>query len=371
MHLKIRGLFTATTLLLGFLFVFSPHSAVALEFNANEFWFFLDEDMQCDYPDMVFSVKNNNDIPAVIKCSYQQLTGDGVSINVLFEWSSKELTPGEAATNHYSIIAASNYSVTAEVEIRITETVESTGGNTLVSGGGFSNKITFYGEEEAALLDLKINDQSDKPREVLIDLKFRPEAGLQFTSIMIVNSSSLEDYFPLGEYLLHVTDLSSGVDHTELFNLSGDLIKTIKLQLIGFKSLDLINAGKAVGVNASIFNHVEPLSGITLKADLYREGELIVTSGDYSFPGLPVITSFDIVIWFPAVELKSGQYTVKGYLYSQNQLVATSEQQINLNIDIKKPDDPVILVAMLGVIFLGLFVSGYMLLEIKRRRVSQ
>lgn len=363
-------MFTAI-LLLSFTLVFSPQTAVALEFNACEFWFFLDGDMQCDYPDMVFSVKNNNDLPSTVNCTYEKLSGEGVSINVLFEWSSKMLSPGEKAINHYSITAASNYSVTAEVEIRITETVESTGGNALVGGGAFNNKITFYGEAEAALLDLKIFDQSDKPHEALIDLKFRPESGLQWTPIMITNGSVLEGYFPLGEYLLYIRDLASGVDHIETFILSGDLIKTVKLQLIGFTSLNLMSVGKAVGVNASIFNHVEPLSGIKIRTDLFFEGELLVSSGDYAFPELPVITSFDIVIWFPAVELTSGSYTVKGYLYSQNQLIATGEQQVNLNITEKDPDDPVMVLAFIGVIIAGLFISGYMVVEIKRKRLNQ
>ena len=169
-------------------------------FSYRDFWFYIDEPTVLDFPSMVFTIHNPNADPVTVLCRYERI--EGVNVSVEFAWDSYHLAPYEVITNHYRIAVNSTLAITHTLRILLFTQVGAGNESGLLGAGIIHNKITYYTAETGALLTVNVLDQSFRPRMSEIYFNYKGEASTAWTPLRIVNDSSYQGFFPLGQYQL-------------------------------------------------------------------------------------------------------------------------------------------------------------------------
>lgn len=299
----------------------------AIEFSYTKFWFFIDDTGVIDFPEMTFSVRNTQEESVELICSYETI--EGVNITVGFDWQRMNLTAGEKATNHYTLNVSTKFSATFYMRIFIRQKPAGSPDSQMTTGGIVINRITYYSEQDGALLDLRIVDQSDAPHEAVIDLEYQLNSSMTFTPIRRFNGTSFYGILPKGTYHLRASDLDSDIFADQTFDLHEEMNLTVTLELVGFNQFNPIEIEddrkgySILGVNCSINNFVGPLENLDVYAELYFKDERISTTEPFSISELERTPSFRFQVWFGTIKWqRGGAYRIRGLIESGNLLIA-------------------------------------------------
>jgi len=264
---------------------------------------------------MSFTVKNTQSTTVEVVCTFKEI--EGVNIDVIFDWTRMNITSGATAINRYKINVTGDYSTIFNLEITLKEKPVGTGDNQLLGAGTIINKVAFYSDSEGSLLDLRIADQADTPREASVLILYSHNDSMPFTPIKEFNGSSFYGVLPYGDYLVKAHDLESSIYAEERFILNETEHEiTVNLALIGFGMFKLNFVG-AVGINATIFNHVGEVEETKIYVELYNKdtGELIETSEAWYISPLPKTTTQRLSFWFAYADwIPNTKYIVRGVI---------------------------------------------------------
>jgi hypothetical protein len=315
--------------LTSFLFLESTKPSKGIEFSCSKFNFFVNEPSLIDYPEMTFTVKNNQDDSVIISCDYSSV--EGINLTVYFEWQEITLDVGEQVLNHYSIEINSTLSVTIPVRMNIRH--RPVGSNTSQSTGGgiITNYITFYTDDDGALLDLNIVDQANTPRNASVILYYRENITVCWTPIKQFNDTRLSGVFPLGKYFVQAYDTKTGIYGEKFFDLTENSIVSVSLKLVGFSKFKLIyfDSGnkdlpntKTVGVECSIYNYIEVINSVEIYISLYEDGNHILDSPIDKRSEFVYTTSYETSLYLQPYDYQNAKYTVHGYILAGGVLIA-------------------------------------------------
>lgn len=341
----------STLILIGLVFCslisLSPISKVnAIEFNATSFHFFIDSPTNISYPDMIFSVKNNQDKPIMVNCTYE--TFEGINLSVSFFWDSCILQPDEQIQNKYAIFFSSVFNSTFIVRIYLRTLTIGQSGNQASTGGIIANKVTFFSENTGSFLDLKVSDQSGEPRIANISIRYRPTLNDVFTPVKYLIDSWYQGYLPNGFYRVSAFDLEVSNIYAESdFELTADSLVDLELELVGFRHFKYVTSQTKdytfLGINGTVVNNLDVIHDVRIYGELYFEGELISnTSVNYESHLYKSNHSnlYSFTMWFDPFTWKIGSYEIKGFIYSYEDLIAHKELGFSKDIIQDIQEDP-------------------------------
>ena len=303
-----------------FFMLITPVSAIGI--TANSYHFFIDEPAVIDFEEMIFYVKNTESEPIEVKCGYDRI--EGINFSVELDWTSIILEPQKSISNHFIISVGESLNVTFPVQISVVGySLNNDSGNKLVGAGIVTNFISYYSEQTGYFMDLRIMDQSGKPRIADIKLEHKFNASYPYTPIKRVNTSTLSGYFPKGWYSILARDLETGRTGAEQFYLDNDSVISVEIQLVGFSYFEPIGDSRNhLGINATINNFVSILYEVEIFAELFLDGVKIdETNKDY-WQEFPQVSDHRIKLWFSFDEWREADYEVFAYIYSMDLKIA-------------------------------------------------
>ena len=343
----------------------------AIEFNATSFHFFIDEPTNITYPDMVFSVKNNEHEPIIVNCTYE--TFEGINLSVSFAWESCILQPDEQIQNEYAIFFSSEFSSTYTVRIYIATRKLDQSGNQATTGGIIANKVTLFSQSEGSFLDLKVQDQSGEPRIANISIRYRPTVNDVFTPVKYLVDSWYQGYLPNGYYRVSAFDLEVSNIYAETdFELTADSSVNLELELIGFRHFKYVTSSTKdftfLGINGTIVNNLNVIHNVRIYGELFFEGELI-SNTSVKYESQLAKTNFSnlysFTMWFDPFSWNIGSYEIKGYIYSYEDMIDHKELDFTKDWLQEVQENPE---QYFGYLMFSIAVLGYVALYIRRKR---
>jgi hypothetical protein len=339
--------------------------------SANQYWFFIQEPSTIDFPEMFFSVMNDESFSIQVNCTYERI--EGINVSVGFQWESIILEANAKRSNRYSISVYDSFNVTFPVRIFCTaKPLDNSSGQKVIPGVIVLNQITYYSDKTGYHLALQVMDQSSLPREATIIMNHKYNDSVGYTPIKKVNASNIQGYFPQGWYQVIAIDLETSIVAETQFYFDNDTIIFLELQLVGFSQFELISDNKNhVGVNATINNFVEMLYDVEIYAELYLDGELLSVSDskDKILPLFPEITDYGIKTWFNFEDWEITEYVVIGKIYSANQFIASKFKILPINeVPPENQLNPILLIAVGS--FIGI-AGTIIFMEFNRRRMAK
>jgi len=314
--------------------VFVPTPVKAIQFTANNYWYFVDEPTTIDFPDMKFTVINDLDVDVQVNVSF--MTVEGVDLEVFFEWDSVILGVEESKTNHYAIKINSSLAVTVNVQMLIKQKPLISGEQIVSTGGIVVNRVTFYTQEEGALLDLHIVDQSGWPRNATIDIQYRMNQSLSWSPIKNMVGLGYTGYLPKGFYFIRARDFENPNIYAEkTFEMTNDTTVSLALQLVGFKIFQVLFTKvqfedqniTICGLNVTINNHVGTLEEVKIYAEMYENKTLIQSTLPSEYSEFPKTENFQVSLWFAPINWQNAtNYVVRGIIQSRDLIIATKEK---------------------------------------------
>jgi len=344
-------------------FVLSP--VTALEFTAQEFWFYIDKPQIINFSEMVFSVRNNNLEPIRINCTFKPIPQVNLSIN--FSWDSFVLGPNEKKINSYSIFADLSLSAIYEIKIGISQQAPNITGAIATVGGAIINYVVFYGPDEGEILDLRIVDQAETPRSASVSVNYRVNSSFSWTPINHFNGSRFYGIYPLGDYQVNAIDLETGIRGETTFTLVKNAsIFYLPIPLIELY-FDCFDIGSTIGVQFHIDNYKGELAELVVYAELWDGTEKLQTTQNVTLKPFP--KTENQIIWINFYyDIDEGDYIVRGKLESLGFLLATYDRQLHFT----PPNSPfhlTELALLVGIIALTCW-SGYSLVVIIRSKLA-
>jgi len=353
MH-KVKVLKKQTIILLVFLFSLlhlSPNMkltpASGIQFTSTHYWFYVSETGIIDYPEMTFTIKNDQAFPIELHCTHEEF--EGIDIDVNFAWKNITLEPYESVMNHYSFDIVGNLSATVDMRIIVYQRPADDSGAQLAAGAIIPNRIVYYSEEEGAFLSLRIMDQAATFREANVLIKYQVNNSMPLTPFKAFNGTQFHGVVPKGTYQIQAWDTETSiygvktVDITEN-NTEIDLV----LQLIGFDRF-LPQVVDTLGLNTTIFNHVGLIDEVEIFAELYLGDEKIAQTNSFISNPYPQVRKHELVLWFPEKDLiYNKRVIIRGVIIADGVLVA---EHLHAGITLEKDigaDTGEILVAIFG-----------------------
>lgn len=331
----------------------------AITFTYTPFWFYINQQGVIDYEDMSFTVQNKLSEPVEIVCNFKEI--EGVNIDVIFDWTRINVSAKETVINHYKINVTGDYSTIFNLEINLEEKPRGSNDNKLIGAGTIVNKVAFYSTAEGSLLDLKIADQANTPRESSVLILYSYNDSMPFSPIKEFNGTSFYGVLPYGEYMVKAYDIESNIYAEEKFTLNTTEHNVmVNLALVGFGMFKLLSRG-VIGVNATIFNHVAEVEEAKIYAELYIKttGELIETSEAWYISPLPKMTNQKLSFWFEYTNwIPNTKYVVRGVIEAGGLPIA---YRLSDDFDIStKEESPPLIQLETVLLFLGVFGTvGY------------
>lgn len=342
----------------------------AFQFGGQEFWFYLTEPGIIRFPDMFLTVRNNNDDPIIMNCSYEH--DQGINLTVHFEWTQTLLNPSEGAINHYWFEVHENYNITLQIRLVLQQEPIAGQGNPITGAGAIINYITFYSEAEGYKLDLRITDQSGYPRESQVQLYYKPNTTLAWTPIRHENTTRIQGIFPRGIYYAYAKDLATDRTGELKFGLTEDSVIELGLLLVGFGLFQYIPPdpeNRSIGIHCTVNNYVGTLHETYIFAELYREEKLVgVTNKDYR-QEFEKTTGLSLSFAFKPMNLKKGNYTIVGKIESVERVIAESRIEFELLQNYSLNQENPLLEVILLLISIT-FGSLYLITTIQKRRLQ-
>jgi len=300
----------------------------ALELVCTEFWFYCSEPTVLEFPTMVFSVRNTELHPIKVICSQEII--EGFNISIATEWETIILDPYESRENRYSIMINETLSTEYEVRIIISQCATSDNETQATVSAIVLNHIVFYSELEGSLLNLQIEDQSGKPRNATISIKYKQDSTKPWTPIKLVNATSYVGYLPDGIYLVQAVDLDTNIYAEKEFYLTEDTTVYLELKLVGI-SFRLLT-GDRLGLNMTVNNYVGTIEDVTIYAELYYEGFLVGTSQKYYAEYFHYTTGFRIAVWFSPYKWETGQYSVTAIIKAHSDTIVSVSSSFTITV---------------------------------------
>lgn len=339
--------------------------------SANQYWFFIQEPSTIDFPEMFFSVNNDESYAIQVNCTFERI--EGINVSVKFQWQSITLEAKAKQSNHYSIHVYDSFNVTFPVRIFCkAKPLDNSSGQKVIPGVIVLNQITYYSDKTGYYLDLQVLDQSGLSRQASVTMNHKYNESVGYTPMKQINTSRIQGYFPQGWYQIIAVDLETSIVAERQFQLNNDSTIILELKLVGFSQFDIITDNKNhVGVNTTINNFVEMLYDVEIYAELYLEGELLSVSDskDKILPLFPQTKNYGIKTWFEFEDWEVAEYVVIGKIYSANQFIASKFKIMPINeVPPKNQLDPILLIAVGSLIG----ISGTILfMEFNRRRMAK
>lgn len=315
----------------------------AIELTSTPFWFFIYEPTDIDFPEMVFRVRNSDDQPVEAVCSYKPI--EGIDLDVQFTWTNITIAAGGIVENHYSIHVNSSFTVTIRLEIYVRKRPANQPGSQLSAGGIIHNHLSFYSEEDGALLNINVVDQSNTPRNSTVNILYKYNTSMSWTPIHNFVGTHFEGVFPLGEYLIQARDVKvPNIFTEEHFIITNSSVITLKLELVGFQMFLPIGRGEVnetnhivkltqAGVNTTINNWVGIIDRVEVFAELYHidaDGDETLLDATEPFVISPFYPTFNrtqsLVMWFDPMKHPAGNYRIVGKIQTYGLLIAHTEE---------------------------------------------
>lgn len=299
----------------------------ALEFTAQEFWFFVNSPQTINYTEMIFSVRNTEDHAIRINCSFNEI--EGIDLTVFFRWSSIILEPEQKEINRYAIKISYTLASTIDLEIEITQQAENVSGAQATVSGSVINHISFYSDTAGSLLDFRVVDQILTPRNASVLLSYRVNNSYSWTPIKKFNGTSLYGVFPLGFYHALAVDLETGVRGELTFELwRNESLQYLKLPLIDFY-INILG-GDFVAVEFVISNHKGELPDLSLFAEVRDNSGLVYTTDKITFEPFGKVINQKVFLPID-FNFKNKEYVIVGKLESLGFILATNSQEFTYN----------------------------------------
>ncbi len=334
-----------------------PTPARAFGFSYTRYWFFIEDTGIIDYPEMDFTIINVQDYPIEVVCNYQRI--EGISIDLYLEWKIAYLSVGESLTNRYWLNVTGRFTVTFILEIYIQQRPSKIEGSQLTTGGIVVNKVSFYSESGGSLLDLRIVDQSDTPREATVLLRYSMNDTMPYTPIKQFNGSRFYGVLPRGDYEVYATDIETRIFGRASFSLTeNNQLEKVIITLIGFKRFKLELVG-VLGLNTTIDNHVGELENVAIYASLYDVADRstpITRSVILNYTSFPSTINKEVTIWFNKIDFDiEKQYIVQGFITVSGVLAARRwSEKFNIN---QPKEDPLPFITFERVLLI-ILISG-------------
>lgn len=362
-------------LVIGFSFIFFPSFMLitpvsAIGITANSYYFFIDEPTTIDFEELIFYVKNTESEPIEVRCGYDVI--EGINVSVELDWTSIVLEPQKSISNHFIIHVGESFNITFPVQISVVGySLNNETGNKLVGAAIVTNFISYYSEQTGYFLDLRIIDQSGRPRIADIKLEHKFNTSYPYTPIKRVNSSTLSGYFPKGYYSILARDLETGRTGAEQFYLGNDSIIDVEIQLVGFGYFEPMGDSRNhLGINATINNYVSTLYEIEIFAELFLDGVKIdETNKDY-WQEFPQVSDHRIKLWFSFDEWKAADYEIFGYIYSMGEKIAEKFKIVPIRDVVKVGNDIPIALVIAATFICGIAVT-IVFLKLDKKRVEK
>lgn len=306
-----------------FLFVhFNVTSVTAIETSYQQFRFYVSEPVILDYEDMEFKVRNTGYEPVRVNCTFKPI--EGINVSVSMEWETAILLAGETKYDRYVIHVNETYASSFIISISVAgySLDNNTDGSRVIGGVTVVNEITYFSGDRGHRLDLSLRDQSGRPRISEVIMYHRLGEAMQWTPIKVFNGSHIDVYLPEGYYQVLARDNLTGITADTIFYLDDDAVKVLLLELVGIRLDQPVFAGSSMGVNATINNYVETLFDVEIYAELYLDEELLAVTNKDRRAVFDKSIGYEITLWFAPREWVTGNYTVKGNLYSMGEHIA-------------------------------------------------
>lgn len=351
-------------ILLVFLFsLFTPFTQITqvsgITFTYTPYWFYIDQQGVIDYEDMSFTVQNKLSEPVEIVCTFKEI--EGVNIDVIFDWTRINIPAKETVINHYKINVIGEYSTIFNLEINLEERLEGSSDSQLIGAGTIINKVAFYSDSKGSLLDLKIANQADTPREASVLILYSHNDSMPYSPIKEFNGSSFYGVLPYGDYMVKAYDIDSNIYAEEKFVLNTtEHNVTVNLALVGFGKFKLSLVG-VIGIEATIFNHVGEIEEVEIYGELYLKdnNQLVETSKSWTISPLPKTTNQELTLWFEYNSwIPKEKYVVRGVIVAGGVPIA---YRLSDDFDIKSSGGGVAPLRLETVLLVGVVVAfvGY------------
>lgn len=353
-------------LVIGFSFLFFPFFVLitpvsAIGITANSYYFFIDEPTTIDFEELIFYVKNTENEPIEVKCGYDVI--EGINVSVELDWTSIIIEPQKSIANHFIIHVGESFNITFPVQISVVGySLNNETGNKLIGAAIVTNFINYYSEESGYYMDLRIVDQSGRPRIADIKLEHKFNTSYPYTPIKRINASTLTGYFPKGWYSILARDSETGRTGAKQFYLGNDSIIDVEIQLVGFSYFEPIGDSRNhLGINATINNFVSMLYEVEIFAELFLNGEkLDETNKDY-WQEFPQVSNHRIKLWFSFDEWMEADYEIFAYIYSMGEKIAEKFKIVSIRdvvqVSNEIPIELVIIATFIGGIAVAIIFS--------------
>lgn len=288
-------------------------------FSYVNYWFFVNEPTTINNSEMYFQLNNDNDFDITVNCTFEQIEGIDLSVNLL--WNIANISVGESLKNYYSIKINSSLATTVIIHINIFQKPVDSSEQKLAIAGAVTNRVTYYTEEQGHLLRLNIFDQSDRYREAMVTIKHSYNKSAPFTIIKEFNGTDFYGLLPSGNYQIQAYDLDTGIYGEANFKLINDTDINVNLALVGFNMFRLLTTNR-LGINTSINNFVGELEEVEIFGELLFNGEVISQTEKIRYSKFPKITNFYASMWFDPIKMETGEYIVRGVIYANELFIA-------------------------------------------------
>ena len=335
-------------------FILSPISQVnGISYSYASYIFYINQPDQIEYEDMWFSVGNTESFPLFINCTFKEIFGVNISVNL--SWESKYLEPNEIVKNYYTITVNDSFSGVYNLEIDIIGYTLENEGFRVIGGGSVFIGVSYYGDIEGYRLELDITDQAKKPRESQVIIRYKSYEyadSMSYTPIYEFNGTSFNGYLPAGYYQIFARDLETNWIVEESFELNNDTYKNLQLELVRFDFIPMFTDKGDVGVNITILNRIEMLYEVEIYAELYCNNELISQTNKEFRSEFPKARSFRLELWMKPFTWKTGDYEIIGYIDSIEQHIAFKTYSFPYQV----PSNPLIDSIVIGLCLLGVIL---------------
>lgn len=309
--------------------------STGLAFSFVEYRFYIDKPTIISYPEMKFSFVNSGSDSIQVNCSYNYVSGLNITVNLT--WTSITISPDSRIENNYAINVKDTFNTTALIQITCMQKSLGQKDNPVASGGVIINWVTYYSENDGSLLNLQIVDQSNKLRNSSVSIFYKKDNTVGWSPIKQFNDSRFDGYLPNGKYQIIAIDLQSGIVGEIQFDLTENLQTKVVLELIGFNQFLPLISNKRLGLNFTINNYLETIYEVKIYAILTdSQNQFVSETQMEERTELEKATGLEFVTWFNLFDWKNDNYTITGYIFSQNVNIAKKSTEIRPDEELYK-----------------------------------